>query len=312
VTKLRPRRAIPAAPRAEAEVYVALGSNLGDRAARLGAALEALRGLPRTRLVARSRIYETAPVGPPQRRYLNAVAQLRTRLAPRALLARLLAIERAQGRRRGSARNAPRTLDLDLLLYDDLRIAQPDLEIPHPRLHQRAFVLEPLRELAGSLVHPTLGVTVDRLAARVCDPAAVRPWRDVRRESSGRQAMAIAAVSISPVGKGVSVGRFVAEALRVAQEQERVRHRLDPMFTTLEGELGEIFALVQRMQEAVFRAGARRVSTVIKIDDRRDRRAAMEEKVRSVERALAQRPGAPRKAARAAAGVKRRARASRS
>ncbi len=98
--------------------------------------------------------------------------------------------------------------------------------------------------------------------------------------------MAIAAVSISPVGEGVSVSKYVAAALRVARDQDRVRHRLDPMFTTLEGDLGDIYALVQRMQEAVFAAGARRVSTVIKIDDRRDRDVPMEEKVRTVETEL--------------------------
>jgi uncharacterized protein (TIGR00106 family) len=98
--------------------------------------------------------------------------------------------------------------------------------------------------------------------------------------------MAIAAVSIAPLGEGTSVGRFVAEALRVVRAQDRVRHRLDPMFTTLEGDLGEILELVRRMQEAVFAAGAERVSTVIKIDERRDRSAPMEEKVQSVEERL--------------------------
>jgi uncharacterized protein (TIGR00106 family) len=98
--------------------------------------------------------------------------------------------------------------------------------------------------------------------------------------------MAIVAVSIAPVGEGVSVARYVAAALKVAREQERVRYRLDPMFTTLEGELGEILALVQRMQEAVFEAGARRVSTLVKIDERRDRRVRMEEKVEAVEKLL--------------------------
>lgn len=98
--------------------------------------------------------------------------------------------------------------------------------------------------------------------------------------------MAIAAVSISPVGKGVSVSRYVAAALQVVGEQDRVRHRLDPMFTTLEGELADIYALVTRMQEAVFAAGAERVGTVLKIDDRRDRQVAMDEKLRSVESKL--------------------------
>ena len=98
--------------------------------------------------------------------------------------------------------------------------------------------------------------------------------------------MAIVAVSISPVGVGTSVGARVAAALRVLQGQQKVRYRLDPMFTTLEGDLDEIFALIRAMQEAVFAAGAQRVSTVIKIDDRRDRPASMEDKVRSVEAQL--------------------------
>jgi uncharacterized protein (TIGR00106 family) len=95
--------------------------------------------------------------------------------------------------------------------------------------------------------------------------------------------MAIAAVSISPVGEGVSVSRFVAAALRVARAETRVKVRLDPMFTTLEGDLDVVMALIRRMQEAVFEAGAVRVGTVIKIDDRRDRTASMEDKVRGVE-----------------------------
>jgi uncharacterized protein (TIGR00106 family) len=98
--------------------------------------------------------------------------------------------------------------------------------------------------------------------------------------------MAIVAVSIAPVGEGTSVSRYVTEALKVVRSQTAIRHRLDPMFTTLEGDLGEILKLVQRMQEAVFRAGAQRVSTVIKIDERRDRVAHMDEKVRAVEDGL--------------------------
>ena len=99
--------------------------------------------------------------------------------------------------------------------------------------------------------------------------------------------MAIVAVSIAPVGEGVSVSRHVAEALRVVRDQQRIRYRLDPMFTTLEGDLGEIFALIERMQEAVFAAGALRVGTVIKVDERRDRPVRMEEKVAAVEKRLA-------------------------
>lgn len=98
--------------------------------------------------------------------------------------------------------------------------------------------------------------------------------------------MAIVAVSIAPVGEGVSVAPYVAEALRVVQGQTRVRWKLDSMFTTLEGDADEIFALVRRMQEAVFAAGAVRVSTVLKMDDRRDQDVRMEDKVRAVEERL--------------------------
>ncbi len=98
--------------------------------------------------------------------------------------------------------------------------------------------------------------------------------------------MAIVAVSISPVGDGVSVSRHVAEALRVLKGQTRVRFRLDPMFTTLDGDLDEIFSLIRQMQEAVFTAGAVRLGTVIKIDDRRDRAVSMDDKVTSVQQRL--------------------------
>lgn len=96
--------------------------------------------------------------------------------------------------------------------------------------------------------------------------------------------MAIVAVSIAPVGEGPSVGAYVGEALRVVEAQDRVRFELGPMFTTLEGDLGAIFELIQRMQEAVFARGARRISTVIKVDERRDRPASMREKVESARR----------------------------
>lgn len=105
--------------------------------------------------------------------------------------------------------------------------------------------------------------------------------------------MAIVAVSISPTGagpagaaEGASVSRYVAEALRVVRAQHAVRYRLDPMFTTLEGDVDEVFRLIRRMQEAVFAAGAVRVGTVIKMDERRDREATMEDKLRSVEEKL--------------------------
>ncbi len=156
--------------------YVSIGTNLGDRAALLDFALRLLDALPTTRVAALSPIFETDPVGPPpQGAYLNAVVRIETALAPRALLDGLLSIEHAAGRERG-ARNAPRTLDLDLLLYGDRIVDEPGLSVPHPRLAERAFILEPLAALAPQLLHPQLAESIESLAARVRDPRAVRAW----------------------------------------------------------------------------------------------------------------------------------------
>jgi len=158
------------------EAYVSLGSNLGDREAAFRLALTRLRDTPGIELVALSRVYETDPVGPGRQEiYWNAAARLRTCLAPRALLDRLLAIEREAGRVRSGTRDEPRTLDLDLLFFGARRIAEPALVVPHPRAHERPFVLEPLLEIAADLLHPVLGEPIAALAARVRDPSAVRP-----------------------------------------------------------------------------------------------------------------------------------------
>ena len=143
-------------PRSNERAFVALGANLGDARAALDAAFVALAALPGTVLGAASSIYRTAPIDSAGPDYLNAVIRLDTRLAPRALLDALLRIERAHGRER-PYRNAPRTLDLDLLLYGDRRIATKRLTVPHPRLHERAFVLFPLAEIAPRVVIPGLG-----------------------------------------------------------------------------------------------------------------------------------------------------------
>jgi len=144
--------------------HVALGANLDDPAATLRAAFDALAALPGTRLVARSALYRSAPVGVSgQPDYLNAVAALDTQLSAPALLAALLAIETARGRTR-DYHHAPRTLDLDLLLYADEVIDQPGLAVPHPRMHERAFVLVPLAEIAPAAVIPGRGPVAALLA----------------------------------------------------------------------------------------------------------------------------------------------------
>ncbi len=139
--------------RAGERVFVGLGANLGDAAATVRAAFDALNDVPRTRCVARSSLWRSAPVDATGADYINAVAQLETGLSPMALLKALQAIEERFGRER-PYRNAPRTLDLDLLRYGERRIATPLLVLPHPRLHERAFVLAPLAEIAPDLALP--------------------------------------------------------------------------------------------------------------------------------------------------------------
>jgi 2-amino-4-hydroxy-6-hydroxymethyldihydropteridine diphosphokinase len=129
-------------------VFIALGSNLGARATHIRSALAELAELGDIQVLRCSSLHETEAVGGPsgQPRYLNAVAELRTELSPRELLSRLLAIEARHGRQR-QLPNGPRTLDLDLLLYGDVHIAEPDLTVPHPRMWERDFVMRPLREI---------------------------------------------------------------------------------------------------------------------------------------------------------------------
>jgi 2-amino-4-hydroxy-6-hydroxymethyldihydropteridine diphosphokinase len=138
--------------------YVALGSNLGDREAAIRRAAE-LIGARRL-----STIRETEPWGyADQPRFLNAVAEVETELGPRALLERLLAVERELGRERTGPRYGPRTIDLDLLVHGDATVSEPGLEVPHPRLAERLFVLEPLAELAPALAIPGAGTVQELL-----------------------------------------------------------------------------------------------------------------------------------------------------
>lgn len=144
---------------------IGLGANLNDPAAQVEYALAELDRLPGTRLLARSSLYASAPVGHvDQPDFINAVAQVETGLAPRALLAALLDIEHRHGRER-SFRNAPRTLDLDLLLYGSAHFHEDGLTLPHPRMHERGFVLRPLLEIAPDAVIPGHGRAANWLAA---------------------------------------------------------------------------------------------------------------------------------------------------
>jgi len=145
--------------------YVGLGANLGDRLATLRRAVELLRATPGIDVAGVSAFRETAPVGfRDQPDFLNGAVALDTDLAPRALLQRLLEVERELGRTRTGPRFGPRTIDLDLLLYGDVELDEPALTVPHPRLHERRFALEPLVELQPALVVPGRGSVADLLA----------------------------------------------------------------------------------------------------------------------------------------------------
>ncbi len=143
-----------------ATAFIALGSNLGDRKAYLTWAVERLGQLPDTRVLAISRWMENPPVGgPPQEMFLNGVVQIETTLPPQVLLQHLRRIEIDLGRPSERIRWGPRVIDLDLLTYGDLLLDEPELTLPHPRLHQRHFVLSPLAEIAPDWQHPKLRKT---------------------------------------------------------------------------------------------------------------------------------------------------------
>jgi 2-amino-4-hydroxy-6-hydroxymethyldihydropteridine diphosphokinase len=190
--------------------YLALGSNLGDRWTSLSAAVRRLRAEPGLRVLQTSRFYETAPVGCPagSGAFLNAAAAVETDRSPEDLLQLCLRIERQFGRIR-SEPNSPRTLDLDLLLYGDRVINTPELVLPHPRMHERAFVIVPLAEIAPDAVHPVLGKTIQELVT------AITSWGDVRELSEGPATSSGKLVGLRCLvtGSTSGIGRGIASAL---------------------------------------------------------------------------------------------------
>lgn len=145
-------------------VFLGLGSNLGDRRKNIETAVDKLRLSPEIELINVSGLVETEPVGgPPQDKFLDGAAEIKTELSPRELLALLKKIEREVGRVASSVKWGPREIDLDILLFGDLKIDEQDLKIPHPLLHLRRFMLEPLCEIAPDAIHPVLNKKVGEI-----------------------------------------------------------------------------------------------------------------------------------------------------
>jgi 2-amino-4-hydroxy-6-hydroxymethyldihydropteridine diphosphokinase len=171
------------------QAFVGLGANLGDRLATLRLAVARLGAAAGGRVLRCSPVYETAPQGPirEQPPFLNAVCAVATGLPARDLLTRLLEVERSLGRVR-DVPQGPRTIDLDLLLYGAAVVDEPGLELPHPRLHERAFVLVPLLDLAPDLHHPRTGASLRALCAGLRDQAATpfAPASALLADAAGR------------------------------------------------------------------------------------------------------------------------------
>lgn len=180
---------------------VAVGSNRGERVQECLEAIREVAAIPGVRLQGVSRLYETEPVGlEGQQWFINGVFEVSTGLAPLELLTRLLEIETRHGRTR-TVRWGPRSLDLDLLFYDEMVLDHPRLTIPHPRLHERRFVLEPLCEIRPTLVHPVLGEPVARLLSTLEKTGASSPRVDVPLDSLMGAKKETAEFSGSPFGK---------------------------------------------------------------------------------------------------------------
>ncbi len=180
--------------------FIGIGSNLGDRAANYREAISRIAQIPQTRVVRQSSIYETEPVGDLKGAFLNGVIEIETELSPDALMRRLLGIERIMGRKRVRGRKPargkyrPRIIDLDLLFFNKETIDTRTLTVPHPRLHERLFVLAPMSELAPTLIHPKLNKSISEMMASLKSPYRVtlaradllRPASPPRHEAASR------------------------------------------------------------------------------------------------------------------------------
>ncbi len=227
--------------------YVALGSNLGDRYATLSAAVRRLRAEPGLRVVAVSRFYETAPVNcpPGSGEFLNAVVAVETACEPHDLLQFLLHVERQFGRIR-SEPNSPRTLDLDLILHGDCIIDSPELTLPHPRMHERAFVLVPLAEIAPDAVHP-----VHKKAAR--DLAVMVASAEIRAVPRPAQPQTLAGLRALITGSTSGIGASIASEFS-SHGAEVIRHgrreRLDASGQFISADLSDVANVDRLANEA--------------------------------------------------------------
>jgi 2-amino-4-hydroxy-6-hydroxymethyldihydropteridine diphosphokinase len=174
--------------------FIGIGSNLGDRAANYREAIKRIADIPDTRVVRQSSIYETEPVGELKGAFLNGVVEAETELNAEALMRRLLAIERVMGRKRVRGRKPargkyrPRIIDLDLLFFNKEMLDSRALTVPHPRLHERLFVLAPMSELAPALIHPKLNQSISEMLAALKSPYRVTLARaDLLRPQTARR-----------------------------------------------------------------------------------------------------------------------------
>jgi len=159
------------------QVYVGIGSNVGDRKDNFLEALNRLTKLPDTKVIKESSLYESEPLGDAKEWYVNGAIQIETRFKPDALLLKFKNIERAMGRKKVKKRWGSRIIDLDILLYDGLILKKKNLQIPHPEIQNRKFVLVPLSEIAPQVIHPELGVSISELLINVNDNKKVHLYR---------------------------------------------------------------------------------------------------------------------------------------